>query len=68
MIVLGIAIPLYFSAHVTIFIISAKFTLSSIDHKLIMSKWSFVGNSYERPLGDSEFAFFPASQNALGDM
>jgi len=33
-----------------------------------MSKWSRVGSSYERPLGDSEYAFFPASQNALGDM
>lgn len=30
--------------------------------------WANVGKSYERMLGDSEFAFFPASQTGLGDM
>ena len=33
-----------------------------------MSEWSPLGSTYERPLGDSEFAFFPASRNGLGDM
>lgn len=32
------------------------------------AQWTSVGNAFQRPLGDSEFAFFPASRSGLGDM
>jgi hypothetical protein len=62
----SIIIKIYMGAYIMIYKSVHASTYSFI--AINMLNWSRVGNSYQRLLGDSEFSFFPASQDAVGDM